>query len=500
MNVKHTNSFTYKNFNEHPYKYSLYGISSILDDYGIDNKGLRLTNKEDILNAPEPFIAHIGNDFIIVKKVSTHGIEFVYNNNIINLPFDEFLKSFTGIILIAETNNNSIEPNYKENKKKSIFQTVIIASFLASILFLFLNAFINNQIHSNIGLTSLLVVNLIGVYIGYLLILKQLDIHGSYEDKICSLFKYHDCNNILESDASKFFGIIGWSEIGFGYFASNLFIITFLPSLVNWVAIFNIFTLPYSFWSIWYQKYKAKQWCTLCLITLFLLWTIFILNLIFNFIENTPIDFINMLVTISIYGSFILLTNLLLPFLGEGLKATDIKYEINSVKANEDVFKILLEQQPRYEVNKTTSRILFGNIASPLLITIFTNPHCNPCSKMHKRMKEFIKQNNNVCIQYIFSSFDQSLDTSNKFLIGTYQQKNSESKKIYDEWFEVGKYNKEDFFKKYPVETNTVKIIEEFKLHEEWKEKSGLRATPTILVNGYKLPDNYKLEDMRFFD
>lgn len=26
-----------------------------------------------------------------------------------------------------------------------------------------------------------------------------------------------------------------------------------------------------------------------------------------------------------------------------------------------------------------------------------------------------------------------------------------------------------------------------------------LRATPTILVNGYKLPDNFKVEDMRYF-
>jgi len=26
-----------------------------------------------------------------------------------------------------------------------------------------------------------------------------------------------------------------------------------------------------------------------------------------------------------------------------------------------------------------------------------------------------------------------------------------------------------------------------------------LRATPTILVNGYKLPENYKIEDLRYF-
>jgi protein-disulfide isomerase len=39
----------------------------------------------------------------------------------------------------------------------------------------------------------------------------------------------------------------------------------------------------------------------------------------------------------------------------------------------------------------------------------------------------------------------------------------------------------------------------EFQKHESWKEKTHLRATPTILVNGYKLPDNYKIEDLRYF-
>jgi len=39
----------------------------------------------------------------------------------------------------------------------------------------------------------------------------------------------------------------------------------------------------------------------------------------------------------------------------------------------------------------------------------------------------------------------------------------------------------------------------EFQKHEAWKEKTKLRATPTILVNGYKLPDNYKIEDLKCF-
>ena len=39
----------------------------------------------------------------------------------------------------------------------------------------------------------------------------------------------------------------------------------------------------------------------------------------------------------------------------------------------------------------------------------------------------------------------------------------------------------------------------EFQKHESWKAKTLLRATPTVIVNGYKLPDNYKIEDLRYF-
>ena len=31
------------------------------------------------------------------------------------------------------------------------------------------------------------------------------------------------------------------------------------------------------------------------------------------------------------------------------------------------------------------------------------------------------------------------------------------------------------------------------------ESKTQLRATPTILVNGYQLPENYKIEDLKYF-
>jgi protein-disulfide isomerase len=92
-----------------------------------------------------------------------------------------------------------------------------------------------------------------------------------------------------------------------------------------------------------------------------------------------------------IYAMMIFGFNLLIPNLSRGSKIEKIKQEINSIKANEEVFTTLLTQQPQYEVSESDSQIHFGNPDAQLKITILTNPFCNPCAKMHKRVEKLLK-------------------------------------------------------------------------------------------------------------
>ena len=499
VGVKYTNTFSRQYFNEHPHKYNLFGLSSMLKDYGIENAGIQITDKNEIRSIEPPFIAHTGNDFAVVDTIDKDNIRFIEGNKRIKIPLDEFLKIWTGYALIAETRKTSKEPGYEGHFQTEIFRKIQNISILTFVFFLFAFALISNKSYLHLETIMLVIISLGGIYIGYLLVLKQLHIQSNYADKLCSLFKYNDCNNILESDASKFFGVIGWSEVGLGYFISNLIILCFLPSFIPCLLLINIFSLPYSFWSIWYQKFKAKQWCPLCLTVMLLLWGIFFTGMGSGFINLSIISFLELAIAGSIYMISILIINMLIPVIARSSNMENIRYEINSIKANEDVFTALLRKQPQFEVTKDTSQILMGNPDANLLITVFSNPHCNPCSWMHKRINKLLEQNKHICVQYIFSSFNEDLEISNKYLIGSYFQKNGEAKDIYDQWFEKGKLNKEEFFKLYPIRTDTQEVIREFDLHEQWKEQSGLRATPTILVNGYKLPDNFKIEDMRNF-
>jgi thiol-disulfide isomerase/thioredoxin len=366
------------------------------------------------------------------------------------------------------------------------------------------------MLYNDLGITSLLVINLIGVYICYLLVLKQMHIRSRYADKICTLFSKSDCNNVLESDAAKLWGVFGWSEIGMGYFAANIVILLFLPKLIPYLVSINILALPYTVWSVWYQKIRARQWCPLCLIVQVLLWAIFIINLMFGYINLIDFSFhssfrlvsgaeltmfISQLIIVScIYAIPVFILTLLLPKLSEGNQVRQLRQEINSIKANDEVFRTLLMQQSFYEVSKSDSHIFFGNPDAKLMITVLTNPFCNPCAKMHSRVENLLKEiDENACIQYIFSAFNESLEYANRYFNAIYIEKGSTAAwQLYSVWFDRGKSLKETFFNDLKLELTNSAIEVDFQKHESWKAKTQLRATPTILINGYKFPDNYK--------
>jgi len=502
LKIKHTRDYSNKFYNEHPHKYNMFGLSKMLSAYNIENIGLRIDNKEEnIYELAPPFIAHVGSDFVVVNKITAAEVQCIWQKKHIEVPVEEFVKIWTGIILVAEPSKASIEPNYKKHRKTELSGILQKCSLLITVTLAIILAYVSNRLFTSIGLTLSILINLIGIYICFMLVQKQLNIQNEYVDKICSLFKKSDCNNVLESDAAKLWGVFGWSEIGLAYFSSNIIILLFFSQLIPFLVLISICTLPYSLWSIWYQKFKAKQWCPLCLVVQVLFWALFIVHLLFGYVEIPDFTISNLLLVGCIYATPFLIISLILPLLARGMKIEQITQEVNSIKATSEVFSTLLKKQTRYVVSKDTSDIIWGNTEAEILVTVLTNPHCNPCAKMHARIENVLKENiDKLCVQYIFSSFEESLDISNKFMIAVYLEKGrEEALNVFRNWFERGSMNKEDFFSKYKVNIENESVEQQFEDHNQWREKTGLRATPTILINGYKLPDNYKIEDLKYF-
>ncbi|MCL2650912.1 MAG: thioredoxin domain-containing protein, partial [Candidatus Azobacteroides sp.] len=504
LKVKHTGDFSNRYFNEHPHKYNLFGLSKMLSDYGVENAATRITSKEeDIIEIKTPFVAYFGGDFVVVYKVESDKVSFLWRGADHVLLISEFIEAWTGIVLLAELSEKSIEPDYKEHKKSEQLSFLKKAALLSTCCLILLLVYISQSCYTSHGISILLLLNFVGVYISYLLLLKQMHIQSQYADKICSLFKQSDCNHVLESKAAKLWGIFGWSEIGLGYFSANVLFLLFLPKAIFLLALLNILTLPYSFWSVWYQKVKARQWCVLCLIIQVLLWTLFIANCFFGYIRMPVFglqELFYLIIIGSCYLASVLIINVLVPKFNANKMVTILRQAINNMKADESVFKAILKQQPFYETSDSDSIIRFGNPDSSLRLTILSNPYCNPCSRMHKRIETLLqKMNNKICVQYILSSFAKSMNATNKYLIAICLENKDNVAKIFTEWFEKGRELKDDYFKDMNIDMENPAIETEFQKHEVWRNKTQLRATPTVLVNGYQLPENYKIEDLWYF-
>lgn len=503
LKVKHTRKFSEKYYQENPNKYNLYGISKMLSDYHVDNAGIRVEkNPESLLEFEAPYVAHIGSDFVIIVKTTKEKVNYLWKGKTISLPIKEFINLWSGIVFVAEADEKSTEPNYRNNRKDEIADSLKIKLLLITLITIFFLMFWVNNLFDNLGIMISLAINIAGVGVCWLLLSKHLHINSSYADKMCSLLLHKgDCNHILESDASTFLGIFNWSEIGLGYFISNIIIILFLPDLYFYLTIVNICTLPFTLWSVWYQKKIANNWCSLCLIVQILLWLLFMNNMLFNLTLPSIFHLAYFLLVLCLYIIPCLSIHLISRWFIDKTKFEQILYEINSLKATNEVFDGLLRKETHYEIDRTVSNILLGDRNAKNLVTIITNPYCNPCADMHKRIEEFIiKYSSKCCIQFVFISFNDELNKSCKFFINAYLNQSSESFiKLLNYWFKNGRNEGDIFINKHQSNTESIVVKNEFEKHKKWLTTNKINITPSILFNGFKLPENYKLEDLQYF-
>ena len=498
LHMKHTSAYAEKLYEEYPHKYNLYGLSKMLEEYGITNAGVRINDK-NIRSLEVPFIAHIGNDFVVVDQVTDKQVYYHWKDKDIKVSIEQFQNLWSGVVLIAEPDETSIEPEYKQHRKQYLLN-VCQNFLLVSILFIALLWTYGKQ-GFHVFSAVLFLLYAVGALTCLMLLQKQIYVHGQYADKICSLFKQKDCNNVLESDAAKLFGWISWSEIGLGYFLSNLLLMAGCPALMPYLTIINILVLPYTIWSVWYQYRIVKQWCMLCMVVQSILWLAVLIAFIGELIHLPDFNVVDICKVGMIYIFLTLLINKVSSWLATQKKKAHIVQELNSLKTTEEVFKALLEKQPYHPIDITDSGILFGNPKASLRVSILTNPHCEPCARMHTRVEKLLqKVGDKLCIQYIFSAFDDNLLKSNRFLIAVYQNESRErTEEIYHRWYDKEKYHVDTFIQSLGYDITSESVTKELKRHNEWKETNKLSATPTILVNGYLLPEHYQIEDLAEF-
>ena len=502
LGVRHTADYASWLYREHPYRDSLFGLSQMLSDYHVQTLALRLEKKvSELLELDAPFIAFANNEFVLVHRLSPDQISYYWRDGkSITLDVNTFLGTWSGVVLLAEKTEQSGEPDYEKHRKAEWVnrgEKMLLGGICLILLCLLLRQ--QTQLPTLYLLLSTL-FNLAGLYVSWLLLLKQIGIQNKVGDKVCSLFnKKSSCNDVLQSPGAKFLGIIGLSEIGVSYFLSSLLLLLTCPECARYYALTSLLALPFTLWSVYYQWLKVHIWCPLCLIVQGILWINALINCC-NGIFPEAVEW-NVAVFVGcIYLLPLLIVNLFIRKYGQQTDGEEIRYQLNRLKANKEVFNALLQKENAYYPTvRAVSSICWGNVKAKHVITVVTNPHCDPCAALHQKLVQFLeKGKDKFCIQYIFTSFSKELSISAKFLISVYR-KNDEATflSILDAWYKTGKYHKETFFKQYDFEP-TLQDEEEYARHTKFVMEHQIRSTPTVLFNGYKKPEMYTLEDLLY--
>lgn len=151
--MKYTKKYAKELCESNPNKNNLYGLSSLLDKYQVDNEGLLLDrSKLSLSKIDPPFVVEMKEGFGIVLEKDAEKINLLISKKKKTISCDEFVKNWSGVVLISEINEKSGKPNYSENRKASLLSIFEKCLFGTSLILFLLFCGIENGLFSECGL------------------------------------------------------------------------------------------------------------------------------------------------------------------------------------------------------------------------------------------------------------------------------------------------------------------------------------------------------------
>lgn len=277
LEVPHTGCYSDMQFRNMNFK-SLFGFSRLLTCYGIPSEADVLSDKTQLGMIPAPYLAKTDNGFVIVTGVerdqsgNPSEVDYIFYHKPYRKSWTEFMAMADGTVLRAFPTAESREPDYSKNHWLEIAAVAKKWILAGCALFVFAYGFIMSGLWQNLSTVLVTLFTLAGIVVSFMLVQKSAHIHNHAADKMCGIIMEHGCDTVLKQKASTFFGLFGWSEVGMAYFTITFLTLIIFPGQIHNLTLINAICVPFSFWSVWYQKYRAKSWCTLCLTVQALLW------------------------------------------------------------------------------------------------------------------------------------------------------------------------------------------------------------------------------------
>jgi uncharacterized membrane protein/glutaredoxin len=498
--------------NSHPNYPSLLSISDTLSELKIKNKAIQISNQQLSYIQP-PMIAHLQSDewgyFVVITQINKDGIHYIKpSEGKIKESLESFGNKWKGIVLIAEKGKmekNIFSAKSVENIVKLI-RTILIyfipVSFLLAMLY-------SASKHSQGGVVQtvlLFLTNIIGFYLSWLLVNLHIGSKIGFMSKICSISKIFDCKGVLQSNASKLMGV-SLAEMGLIFFTSVLTMLSlgiFLnknSDVLSGLFYLSVLPIPYSFYSIRYQKVTAKAWCPLCMSVMLIFWLNFFILILGQNISE--ISWSALKIIVLSFVSIIWIWLIARDPLAALIEIQYTKVSFLRMKRDPKIIAALLASEPFEIKGEFDNEMVCGKITAPNTITMITNPTCSHCQTAHTQLSELVNILEDQ-VKVVFRFFgDANLNSlSAKVsmqIIGLATSGHFDANRALTSWFS-GKFKKYTDWPEHNLNGFDINNAEEtYKKHREWSISHMIKGTPAIFINGKKLPKEINISDLKYY-
>jgi protein-disulfide isomerase len=168
-------------------------------------------------------------------------------------------------------------------------------------------------------------------------------------------------------------------------------------------------------------------------------------------------------------------------------------------KMDVDLFTSVLQKEQEIDITIWDNDLLVGNLSAPLLVTVVCNLYCKPCAKAHAQLDSLLRRYVNtlkVQVRLVFdhnNQKDKRTIAAKAILQKTAEIDNNYLQEMLNDWFNWMDYNK--WHDKWNPDEN-IEVGTRLMDHNTWIKNSDIAYTPSIFLNGKKIPGRYSLEDI----
>lgn len=459
LGVKHTVAYAKELFENRADSNTLYGVKKLLENFDLTISAIKVNDPSEV-TYPCVFI-----DKGWIRALTKPSPKATI------LPGD--------IILLITDKGTAREPDYMKHLFQQVFKYGMPYITATAFVILTICSFLckGGDLGFDWHKLALSLLNMVGIFFSWRTVSKE-----------CS----GTCHEVLESSASKLFGVISLGVIGLSYFIGSLIIALFIPSLTPTLALVSCAALIMPVWSISYQAFVVRAWCRNCLGVQGVLILTFIAELLFNRINIANLQWLDAINLIALYVIVFFVANTIYEFVQQIRSfPKNLANNYHQMMKDPSIKESIINNGPLHDTTGASTIV----INSPLIkenenrssheLLLVISPFCNHCRELFKKINEMLDSQvlDDFKIVLVFANEPAGLPIYGS-AIAEYQLHGPKAAlELLSQWYNSLKIGR--FRKIYANYNKSSQLMDEITRQKSWLEKNTFHGTPVMLVDSH---------------